>query len=259
MKRFFGIFRREYDMMIRRKGIWLAYALIFLMHGLTFLSPRGGALPVMSSRFLWRTAGEILWVLNLFAPLVGGIAAADRLVRDGRLGVRELLRGAPMGNGPYLLGKYAGVLAGALTPLILFVLALGTAETIIYKLSPVFLPSLVAAFLTISLPAYAFVIACSLAFPLVLPLRVYQVMFTGYWFWGNYLNPKVVPTLNGTILTPGGIFALQGFFGGTVSFSNAAARHSAAEASASLIALFACAAAALGAAAWLMARRERNA
>jgi ABC-2 type transport system permease protein len=76
------------------------------------------------------------------------------------------------------------------------------------------------AFLSISVPAYAFITAFSLACPVLMPVRVYQVLFTGYWFWGNFLNPEAIPTLNGTLLTAGGSYAMEGFFGGSFGFSD---------------------------------------
>jgi len=69
-------------------------------------------------------------------------------------------------------------------------------------------------FFAMIVPAFAFVIAFSLACPLVMPLRVYQILFTGYWFWGNYISSEVFPTLNGTLLTAGGMHVYQGYFGG---------------------------------------------
>jgi hypothetical protein len=68
------------------------------------------------------------------------------------------------------------------------------------------------AFLSIALPAHAFVVAFSLAIPLVLPIRVYQVLFTGYWFWGNLLSPKAFPTISDTVLNAVGQYPLQAFF-----------------------------------------------
>jgi hypothetical protein len=50
---------------------------------------------------------------------------------------------------------------------------------------------------------------------------VYQVLFTGYWFWGNFLNPAALPTLNGTVLTPSGAFAAYAFFGASLGNRNA--------------------------------------
>jgi hypothetical protein len=45
-----------------------------------------------------------------------------------------------------------------------------------------------------------------------MPLRVYQVLFTGYWFWGNLLSPKAFPTISDTVLNAVGQYPLQAFF-----------------------------------------------
>jgi hypothetical protein len=102
------------------------------------------------------------------------------------------------------------------------------------------------AFLAITVPAFAFVVAFSLACPMVMPLSIYQILFTGYWFWANFIPPKLFPTLNGTLLTPSGIFVQQGFFGGPVSKAlEGAARYTPADAAANLAVLALCSAAAL--------------
>jgi hypothetical protein len=77
-----------------------------------------------------------------------------------------------------------------------------------------FLWTLCMAFLAIVIPSAAFVTAFSLVLSLFMPLRVYQILFVGYWFWGNYLNANVIPTLNGTLLTTSGLHAYIGYFGG---------------------------------------------
>jgi hypothetical protein len=90
-------------------------------------------------------------------------------------------------------------------------------------------PITLLAFLAVAAPAYAFITIFSLACPLVMPVRVYQVLFTGYWFWGNFLTPNFVPTLSGTLLTPAGRYALEGFFGVVIGVGNEL-EHSAADA-----------------------------
>ena len=40
-----------------------------------------------------------------------------------------------------------------------------------------------------------FVVAFALACPVVMPPAVFQILFVGYWFWGNYMSPDIVPTL----------------------------------------------------------------
>jgi ABC-type glycerol-3-phosphate transport system permease component len=77
-----------------------------------------------------------------------------------------------------------------------------------------FIGILLVAFLGMAVPAHAFVVAFSLACPLVMPVRVYQVLFTGYWFWGNYLNPSAFPTISDTLLVPSGKYVMEGFLGG---------------------------------------------
>jgi hypothetical protein len=67
--------------------------------------------------------------------------------------------------------------------------------------------------MTITVPAYLFIGAFSLACPAVLPVRVYQVLYSGYWIWGNYISPGFIPTLNGTLLTASGNIVADGFFG----------------------------------------------
>ena len=105
-----------------------------------------------------------------------------------------------------------------------------------------FLYTMTLAFFAIMVPAFAFVIAFSLACPLIMPLRVYQILFTGYWFWGNYINADMFPTLNGTLLTVSGMYAYQGYF---LGFINAAEplTYSASDATLNLLVLGLCIAA----------------
>jgi hypothetical protein len=97
----------------------------------------------------------------------------------------------------------------------MFILVLMVGTALVAKgLAPFnFLGTLLLAFLSIAVPSHAFVVAFSLACPLVMPLRVYQVLFTGYWFWGNMLSPKAFPTISDTVLNAMGQYPVQAFFG----------------------------------------------
>ena len=66
-------------------------------------------------------------------------------------------------------------------------------------------------------PGFLFITAFSLACPLIMPVRVYQILFTGYWYWGNYLSPQVMFTISDTLLNACGKFALMAFFGVKIS------------------------------------------
>jgi len=104
-------------------------------------------------------------------------------------------------------------LASVLIPMFVLVLTVGLL-LVARDLAPLrFLWPLLLAFLAIAVPAHAFVVAFSLACPLVMPLRIYQVLFTGYWFWGNLLTPKAFPTISDTVLNVVGQYPLQAYFG----------------------------------------------
>jgi ABC-2 type transport system permease protein len=218
MSQFVNLFRHEFRMSIRRPGLWIAYGLLFLFFtSFMFISGSGGALDeneVITMPDLWKYAGRFIIQFNLFLPVVGGILAADRMQRDFRLGVRELQNSTPLSRPAYILGKYFGVLASVFLPVFLWVTALAVALAAAGYAPWAMVYALPVACLVMTVPAFAFVAVFSLACPLIMPLRVYQILFTGYWFWGNALNSDVFPTLNGTLLTAGGMFAYQGFLGG---------------------------------------------
>lgn len=237
MHRFFGLVRYEYRMTIQRWGMWFAFGVLYLLYGITLFAP--GEPLIERGASLWQTAGQIVFRTNLFMPLVGGIIAADRLYRDFRLGVRELQSSAPLGNWTYLVAKYLGVVAGIMTPVVVFIFSAGVISVVGYNAPIEFLPMLLVAMLVLSLPAFAFVTIFSLACPLVMPVRVYQVLFTGYWFWGNFLSPKVLPTLSDSLLTAGGMWVFQGFFGGFVGVP-ASQLHTVTEAVLNLVVLAGC-------------------
>ncbi len=235
MPRFLGVFRHEFNMSIRRPGLWIAFGLLFLFYTLSaFWQSSSTEKVVIANDEIWRFAGRMGFTFNLFLPVAAGILSADRMQRDFRQGMRELQSSAPLSLSIYILGKYFGVLAASLLPILIWIWAI-TTGLILNGTAPVeLLYTMTLSFLAILLPAIAFVTAFSLACPLIMPLRVYQILFTGYWFWGNYLNPDEFPTLSGTLLTPGGMYAFQGFFGG---FSDSALDYTSADATLNLIVL----------------------
>jgi ABC-2 type transport system permease protein len=172
----------------------------------------------------------------VFFPVVAGILSADRVQRDFRLRLRELQDSTPQSRHAYVLAKYFGALVSSLLPLFLWVMGIAAVLTAVGRAHASMLSAVPVAFLAITVPAFAFVVAFSLACPMVMPLSIYQILFTGYWFWANFIPPQLFPTLNGTLLTPSGMFVQKGFFG---------AHHNAADAVANLAVLGLCSAAAL--------------
>jgi ABC-type transport system involved in multi-copper enzyme maturation permease subunit len=213
MNKFLQITRYEFQMSIRRPGFWIAYTLLILFYFVSILTPSvNGWDEVIQPNQIWPEAGHTVFMFNIFLPLLAGILSADRMERDVRCGVRELQRSSPLSNPVYILGKYMGILASVLLPMFLLVAATGILMVVKGFAPPEFLWPLFLAFLSISVPSHAFVVAFSLACPLVIPLRVYQVLFTGYWFWGNLLSPKAFPTISDTVLNAVGQYPLQAFF-----------------------------------------------
>lgn len=214
MSRFFDVTRYDFNMSIRRPGFWIAYGLLVSFYIITNLIPSvDGSTDVIHPEQIWSEAGHVVFMFNIFMPLLAGILSADRMQRDFRIGMRELQRSAPLSTPVYILAKYLGVLASVLTPMFILVLVVSMLSIIIGLAPVVFLWSSLLAFLSIAVPAHAFVVAFSLACPLVIPLRVYQVLFTGYWFWGNLLSPKAFPTISDSLLNAVGQYPLQAYFG----------------------------------------------
>jgi len=214
VSRFFGVIRHEFNMSVRRPGFWIAYILLGLFYAVTIFAPSAdGSSGIIPPEQLWREAGHRVFMFNIFLPLLAGILAADRVQRDVRTGVRELQRSTPLSIPVYILAKYLGVLASVLLPMFLLVVVSGALMVAKGYAPAGFLWPLLLAFLSIAVPAHAFVVAFSLACPLVMPLRVYQVLFTGYWFWGNLLTPKAFPTISDTVLNAVGQYPLQAYFG----------------------------------------------
>jgi hypothetical protein len=201
-------------MSIRRPGFWISYSLLALFYLITSITPTlDGAEEILQPDQIWPEAGHVVFMYNIFLPLLAGILAADRMQRDLRTGIRELQRSTPLSIPVYILAKYLGVVLSVLTPMFLLVSVVGALVVIRGIAPPSFLWPLLLAFLSIAVPSHAFVVAFSLPFPLIMPLRVYQVLFTGYWFWGNLLTPKAFPTISDTVLNAVGQYPLQAFFG----------------------------------------------
>jgi ABC-2 type transport system permease protein len=259
MSQFLGLVRYEYSMSTRRWSMWLAFGLISLLYVTRALLEVQTILLPITDRSLWEYAGRMAFTLNLFMPVAGGILAADRIARDIRLGVAELQQSTPVHRWSFVLGKYFGVLLSLLTPQFLIALSLSGLMVLCGMPSMLMLYAM-PAFLAIVVPAYAFITIFSLAFPLIMPLRVYQVLFSGYWLWGNFLDPRVFPTISNTLLASAGQYAYEGFFGGAVRTSSAGhsvAHHTALDAMLNMLVLLTCIMAAMIALERFLAWRAR--
>ena len=239
MKPFFGILAYEYRMSIQRKAVLIVTGIFILAFVLILLS---GNVDINDTDLnLWEDAGSIVFGINIFFPVVAGIIASDRAVRDNKLGVRELLRVTNLKNPAYVWGKYLGVVLSLATLQFSIVMMYGLTAVLIYHFTPMYLLYLLAASSLINLPGLFFITAFSLACPLIMPVRVYQILFTGYWYWGNFLNPEFIPTIADTLLNAAGKYAASAYFG----FYFGAAQTASSTALANIGVLLLCATAAL--------------
>lgn len=211
MKLFFGVCRYEYWMSIKRIDMIVTTLLLIGLFAFSVLSDDES---IDWEDWSWETAANIVFSQALFFPVIAGIFAADRAKRDQQIGVMELLRVTELRRGTYILGKYVGVALSMLS--LSLVISLGLALcTLPYGSGFGFVLKCLGTTFVLHGPSIFFVTAFSLVCPLIMPVRVYQILFTGYWFWGNFLNPEAFPSISHTLLNASGRIALEGVFGFT--------------------------------------------
>lgn len=205
-----GVFAYEFRMQIRKRSLWLVLAALlafmFVAAGPQFAAnlPADAPLP--------KVMGGWMIGFNLLLPVGVGTLLADRLTRDHKLGVSGLLDALPAGPGTRLWGKYLGTLAASAIPVLITIIGVGVYEAF-DRGSVAAIGWGIAAFGAISLPGLAFVAAFALLVPVAISAPLFRVLFIGYWFWGNALNPEWIPSLNGSLLTPVGAYVSAGLFG----------------------------------------------
>ena len=201
-----GALMYEFRMQIRRRSVWL----VFIALGLFFTQfhqPWNRPLSTPAS------AAIVYWtgIVQSFLAVAFGIVVADRLRRDRQMKVEELLNTLPGAVSARMFGKYLGSTLATLIPM-LAVYSAGVAYILVRWHAVQALPVAVAAFAAIALPGILFIAACSIAFPAIMWVPLYQILFVGYWFWGNLLPDVGIPTLSTTLLTPVGSYMCTGFF-----------------------------------------------
>lgn len=204
---FWGATRYEFVMQLRRRPVWVALlvvaVLFFSLERRFWQVDRQSPLPEVVGKWA-------LWV-NFLLPIPVGMLLADRLPRDRRVQVDEMLATLPAPLRSRLWGKYLGSTVATTLPLFL-VYCVGVGHIVVARGDWRALPLGIAAFVAINLPGLLFVGAFSVACPAVLWVPLYQFLFAGYWFWGNFITPQSLPTLSGTWIVPLGRNASEGFF-----------------------------------------------
>jgi hypothetical protein len=204
-----GATRYEFRMQFRRKSVWIAT----FMTGLIVFTGLRNPWNFPANTPLSVVVAQWAVVCNAFAPVVFGVLLADRLPRDRRLHLPELLDALPASSGGRLTGKYFGSALATALPIFVIYFS-GIIYVLLDRHDPLAIPLGLAAFLAINVPGLLFVAAFSIVMPAILWVPLYQFLFVGYWFWGNLLSPTYgIPTISTTWLTPIGSFAAAGIFG----------------------------------------------
>lgn len=203
-----GVAGYEYRMHLRRRVLWVLPALAV---GLTAATGSFAFAPTRDPASIGRVVGAQAVSMNLLTLVVAGALMSDRWVRDRLVGVEELLETQPTASAVRLWGKYLGVTAATSTPLAVIWAVLAVrigahaGQWSVAGTAP-------AAFVAIVLPGLLFVAGFSIVVPRLLGARLYQVLFIGYWFWGNLVPAHLMPTLSATWLTPIGKYADAALF-----------------------------------------------
>jgi hypothetical protein len=211
-----GAFRYELLMQLRRRAIWIGFAIlgaILLTVVLGSFINLFGQRPDVGVRPYSRTDVLLQWVIGCQFILTpgAGLLLADRTPRDRRTKTIELLWTAPAPFWTRLLGKYLGAVSATLVPIVgIYLLGIGRLALTWGDAS--FLPLALATFAALVVPPVFFVGAISIACTTLLWAPLYQFLFVGYWLWTN-LNPgEAIPTLSGTLLAPAENYVVTGFF-----------------------------------------------
>jgi ABC-type Na+ efflux pump permease subunit len=202
----------EFRMQARRRSVWI-----------TTLGFAAALVALTASSTTWKTYShersaligfaDVASLIMLLMPVAIGVLLADRLPRDRTTKSEETLETLPVSFGARLAGKYLGAAAATLLPVLIIYCA-----GVVYLLALrgrdlAALPLATLPFLAVVLPGVAFVAAFAVACPIAIPTPLYQLLFIGYWFWGNLVQINNIPTLNGTLVTPAGDYMLAGYFG----------------------------------------------
>lgn len=201
--------RYELRMMLRKRSLWIALGIIVALTGLASSRQLGDVVRDEDAR---NAMASTALLVNLFLPVGYGSLLADRLVRDQRLGVAPILDATPASPVARLLGKYVGACGAVLVPLATVYFGFAIVYTVVSgRLAG--LGWALAGFAVVLLPAALFVGAFALAVPLIMPAALFRVLFVGYWFWGNAIQPTAMPTLSQTVVSPIGAYPLHVLLG----------------------------------------------
>ena len=133
--------------------------------------------------------------------MIFGIVLADRLVRDRKLGVAELLDSTSTNPGTRLVGKYLGACAATAVPVALLYVAVALAF-MVWRGQPAALWWGLATFVVIVLPLLLLAGSLSFLGPQLMPTPLFRVLVVALFFWAGATEVESeFPSFAGTVLS----------------------------------------------------------
>ncbi|HEX6109570.1 MAG TPA: hypothetical protein VFZ02_09165, partial [Ktedonobacteraceae bacterium] len=148
---FFGALAYEFRMQIRRRAVWITFIALGLFFT-QFHQPwfRPITTPASSAIIYWTG------IVQSFLAVAAGLLLADRLPRDRRTKVDELLNTLPSTVNTRVFGKYLGSTIATLVPMFV-IYSIGTAFILFRWHTFKALPVALVSFTTIALPGVMFI------------------------------------------------------------------------------------------------------
>jgi ABC-type transport system involved in multi-copper enzyme maturation permease subunit len=195
--------RYELRMQLRKPAIWIATALPFALYAL-FAALGNDSTGLQ--RYQYTTSPKV-WMVDALGwftpvlPMIFGIVLADRLVRDRRLRVAELLDSTPANPSARLVGKYLGACAATAVPVALLYLAVALAFTF-WRDRPAALWWGLATFTVIVVPLLLLAGSLSFLGPQLMPTPLFRVLIVAFFFWASVTEVESeFPSFAGTVFS----------------------------------------------------------
>jgi ABC-type transport system involved in multi-copper enzyme maturation permease subunit len=203
MTAFAATARYELRMQLRKPAIWIATGLPF---GLYALFAVLGSDSTGLQRYRYETSPKV-WMVDALGwftpvlPMVFGIVLADRLVRDRKLGVAELLDATPANRSARLVGKYLGACAATAVPVALVYLIVAVAF-MVWREQPAALWWGLATFTVVVVPLLLLAGSLSFLGPQLMPTPLFRVLVASLFFWAAVTEVESeFPSFAGTLLS----------------------------------------------------------
>jgi hypothetical protein len=225
MGAFSAVSLQEFRMQLRRPALWIVSTIVCGYASYRLVVPAGGkgAPPAPPDwPAVLRAAAHRGILINMLFPIGYGVLLADRLRRDRRLRADAFLTSLGLSPSVRLWGKLAG--AGGAATLVCFGYSMAASGYVAAWQGPRALLAGLLAFLAISLPALVFTGAFCVVLGDLIWRPLFLMLFVCYWFWGNLLDPQVLPSLSCTLLSPVGGNVSSGLFGGTALYAGTCSR-----------------------------------